>query len=532
MPYLLDYLEHQFASFEEQPLNAVDAAVLSQMCMVNGKGMIPGLKERSAFTNVFTFLQDRFSPSNKPVHFVELLQAENFRGMFTGLDPSRIKNCLFATAASPRFRDMVIRDYINLFDAEREMQFAAMTFVQEDDFAVVTFRGTDSTITGWKEDFNMAYSMPVPAQEQALRYLETVAPKLPSKIYLNGHSKGGNLAEYAALKASPEIQSRIERVYILDGPGFKEGFFTEEDYAPIIDRMYKLVPIDSLIGMILESPVPLHVVPSNAKGFNQHSVFTWEIELNHEKIEEDKRLEAEERARLQIEAAILADLEADAARLAQLPSAAEELSPDSQAASDIPQPTPAPAEELALAAELAAEAEEGRFDFLKRLVSRENGDSIPKAILEELAEDDTIDYEGIMGFDFVYLEELSDSSDFVSETLRHWLSGYDDEGRGKMIDALFRMLEATGAEDVLDLLSGGAKTLNMFAEAAALASAEDKDLIVEAGKGFAESASTLAASRMGKAAAQSVKAGVAQLKEAAQAAAEKHRLAKEAQSEL
>lgn len=513
MPYLLDYLEHQFATFEEQPLNVVDAAVLSQMCMVNGKGMIPGLKERSAFTNVFTFLQDKFSPSNKPVRFVELLLAENFRDMFTGLDPSRIKNCLFATASSPRFRDMVVRDYINLFDVEREMQFAAMTFVQGDDFAVVTFRGTDSTITGWKEDFNIAYSMPVPAQEQALRYLEAVAPKLPDKIYLNGHSKGGNLAEYAALKASPEVQDRIERIFILDGPGFKEGFFSEADYAPIIDRMYKVVPVDSLIGMLLESPVPLHVVPSHAKGFSQHSVFTWEITLDQEKLEDRKQLEAE-------------------AKKLVLLAAAEEALAAVEKASDIPQPTPAPIEELVLAAEAEEEVAEGKFDFLKRLVNREDGDSIPKAILEELAEDDpVIDFEGVMGFDFVYLEELSDGADFVSETLRRWLGAYDDEGRGQMIDALFRMLEATGADDVLDLLSGGAKTLNMFAEAAALASEEDKDLVIEAGKGFAEAASLLAANRMGKAAAQGVKAGMAQLKEAAHAAAEKRRMAKEAQAE-
>lgn len=468
MPYLLDYLENQFATFDEQPLNVVDAAVLSQMCMVNGKGMIPGLKDRSSFTNVFTFLQDKFSPSNKPVRFVELLQAENFRDMFTGLDPARIKKCLFATAASPRFRNMVVRDYINLFDAERELQFAAMSFVQNDDFAVVTFRGTDSSITGWKEDFNMAYSAPVPAQEQALQYLQAAAGNLPEKIYLCGHSKGGNLAEYAALKASPEIQQRIAQVFILDGPGFKEGFFGSSQYAPIIDRMYKVVPQDSIIGILLDSPVPLHVVPSNAKGFNQHSVFTWEIAVKP--IELEAELEIEDQA-------------------------------------------------------------DDKFAFLDRIRTRDEGESISKAILEELAEgDEAIDYEGIMGCDFVYLENISDNSSFVSETLRRWLGRYDDKEREGVIDALFRMLEATGADDVLDILSGGAKTLNMFADAAAIATDEDKDLIVEAGKDFAETVSGLAAARMGKAAAQSVKSGMSQLKEAAQAAAEKRRLAKELQT--
>lgn len=279
MPYLLDYLDTEFAPFEREPFNVLDAAVLTQFAMVRGKGVIPALRERAAFADPRTVVRNALGPRRKPASFRELLRAEDFATMFTGLDPDRLKQCLFALAASPRFRAMTARDYLSLLDTERETQFAAVTLVYKNEFAFIGFRGTDTSRTGWKEDFNMTFSAPVPAQEHAARYLETVAPHLPRRLYLGGHSKGGNLAEYAALKASPAVRERLEQVFILDGPGFKEGLFSAEDYAPVLGRLRKVVPEDALVGILLDSEVPLHVVPSSAKGIAQHSVFTWEADL-------------------------------------------------------------------------------------------------------------------------------------------------------------------------------------------------------------------------------------------------------------
>lgn len=278
MPYLIDYLESRFATFDEEPFGAPDAAVLSQICMIRSEGIVPELKERTAAPGMLARIQRALPVKKRKTRLRDLLRAELFETMFTGLDPARIKTCLFAAAANPRYRDLVMRDYLSLFDAEREMQFAAVSFTHGRDFSVVAFRGTDTSRTGWKEDFNMAYAAPVPAQEQALLYLEAVAPMLDGRIYVIGHSKGGNLAEYAALKASADTRARIERVYILDGPGFKKGVFGAEDYAPVMDRLHKVVPEDSVIGVLMDSPVPLHVVPSNARGLSQHSVFTWELD--------------------------------------------------------------------------------------------------------------------------------------------------------------------------------------------------------------------------------------------------------------
>lgn len=526
MPYLLDYLENQFASFNEKPFNAIDAAVLSQVCMMRGKGVIPGLKERSSFANMFTVLQNTASSKDKPAHFRDMLMAEYYADMFTGLDPKRIKRCLFGIASSPRFREMTVSNYLSLFDVEREMQFAAMTFVQEKDFSVVTFRGTDATRTGWKEDFNMAYSMPVPAQEQALQYLETVAPKLPGKLYINGHSKGGNLAEYAALKASPALQARIERVYILDGPGFKEGIFTEADYEPIIDRMYKIVPEDSIIGIILESPVPMHVVPSNSKGFGQHSVFTWEIAVDETaKAERDALEAAEQEAQAQAEAEAAAKKAREATERARAEAEAAALAAAAKLDPTIPQPEPAPFE-----FELACEEDEGELTFAERIASLGLGKKREEeALREEKAEDTAIDYSGIMGDDFVYLESLSDGATFVRDAISEWLKIYDDNQRLMLVEALFRALDASGASDVGSLISGGSRTMSLIAEATRNLEEDDKGMLSDAGRDFMEIARGHAAKRAkkgvalsGEKVAQGISAGAAQIAQALENAAARH----------
>lgn len=182
-------------------------------------------------------------------------------------------------AASPRFRDLLIYDHVAAFDETLDMQFAATTFVCPRRFAYVGFRGTDTTLTGWREDFNMAYTVPVPAQDLAARYVEAVAadPRLPRDLLLGGHSKGGNLAEYAALTAAPAVQDRIAHLYNHDGPGFMPGTFSAADYAPLAGRMTKQVPEDSMVGILMESAMPTATVKATGRGFEQHSVYRWEV---------------------------------------------------------------------------------------------------------------------------------------------------------------------------------------------------------------------------------------------------------------
>lgn len=222
--------------------------------------------------------QDAGAPT-KPVRFADLLRAELFPTMFSGMHATSMIQQLFWMAASPRFRELLIYDHEAAFDEALDMQFAATTFVCPGQFAYVGYRGTDTTLTGWREDFNMAYMVPVPAQDLAVRYLEAVAAdrRLPERLIVGGHSKGGNLAEYAALKASPAVQGRIARLYNHDGPGFMPGTFTAADYEPLAGRMTKQVPEDSMVGILMESLMPTEVVRATGRGFEQHTVYRWVV---------------------------------------------------------------------------------------------------------------------------------------------------------------------------------------------------------------------------------------------------------------
>lgn len=293
MPYLFDYLEHELATFDQKPFCPVDAAVLSQACMIDGAGVVP---EPSALPALIDRALTLLAPDARGATFASLMRSELFDGMFTGLVPDDIRRLLMALAASPRFRDLRLCGYRSVFDEASHTQFAATTFTWRNAFSFVGFRGTDVSATGWRENFDMTYKDEVPAQRLAQEYLEYMAPRLPGELHVGGHSKGGNLALYAALTCSAETRERIGRVWCLDAPGFRAGRFKAEDFAqlglragagdgdsaanagaPRTCKIERIIPQDSLVGVLLDCPVPARVVRSNAQGIMQHSVFTWEI---------------------------------------------------------------------------------------------------------------------------------------------------------------------------------------------------------------------------------------------------------------
>lgn len=154
-------------------------------------------------------------------------------------------------ANSIRFGKIKITEFINKIDPIQEKQFSAVTVILPDDTIYVAYRGTDNTIIGWKEDFNMTFSERVPSQFDAVDYLENIAKKYKSKIILGGHSKGGNLAVYAAAFCKPEVQERIAKVYNNDGPGFSEDIVNSQEYKNIIKRVHTYIPQTSIIGRLL-----------------------------------------------------------------------------------------------------------------------------------------------------------------------------------------------------------------------------------------------------------------------------------------
>ena len=182
-----------------------------------------------------------------------------------------------ALARSPRFKDMQLYRFDEQFSESEEMQFAAVTILTGDGRIFIAFRGTDSTLVGWKEDFNMSFMDEVPAQREAVDYINRIGDELKLPMRAGGHSKGGNLAMYAASQCSPEVQRRIGTVYNFDGPGLSTAAAQSDGYRTIESRIETFLPESSIVGILLERSEQYHVVKSSAESAMQHNPYSWQV---------------------------------------------------------------------------------------------------------------------------------------------------------------------------------------------------------------------------------------------------------------
>ena len=179
---------------------------------------------------------------------------------------------------SKRFKNMIVTDYVQNNDPETEEQFSAITIHISNEEMYLSFVGTDGTLLGWKEDFNMAFMENVPAQIAGKEYTQQIANKYPDKkMILGGHSKGGNVAVYSAISVSEEIQNRIIKVVNYDGPGFEKKVIANMHNKSIVEKIYTYIPQDSIIGRILEHEEGYEVVKSTEKGIYQHDIYSWQV---------------------------------------------------------------------------------------------------------------------------------------------------------------------------------------------------------------------------------------------------------------
>lgn len=252
-------------TFMNEPMNDVDSLVLCQLSYLKFDGLVPFVSE------------------NKPsVSLQELQMHKNFDKLFADERYAKENRALFRTMLeSRRYTNLRINCYVNIVENAWETQFAAMTFLLEDGTIYIAFRGTDESMVGWKEDFNMAYLSPIPAQEYSVKYLNMVASRFYRPFYLGGHSKGGNLAVYASMNCIPRVQERIIKIYNMDGPGFREEVREKCGYSAIEARVIKILPQSSVVGMIFENGENYQVVESKAFGLFQHDPYTWKISGGH-----------------------------------------------------------------------------------------------------------------------------------------------------------------------------------------------------------------------------------------------------------
>ena len=187
-------------------------------------------------------------------------------------------NLLPALEKAERFKNMIAVKYINKIDEEEEKQFSAITVLMPDDTIYVSYRGTDNTIVGWKEDFNMSFKSHVASQLDSVKYLEEIAKEYPNiKLRVGGHSKGGNLAVYAAVFSNDSVKNRIINVYNNDGPGFSDEIIKLDEYKNMIKKVHTFIPQSSVFGRLLNHEEKYTVLESVQTGIMQHDLYSWQV---------------------------------------------------------------------------------------------------------------------------------------------------------------------------------------------------------------------------------------------------------------
>lgn len=212
-------------------------------------------------------------------HLAEKLfsKPENDLKMGAIIPEKEIKEVLKLSSLSNRFKNVKLKNYVSLLCKDEQKQFCGMCFEISREYYCVAFRGTDDTLIGWKEDFNMSFNTPIPAQIDATKYLNKIGLKTRKKLYICGHSKGGNLASYSALTADDRVKKKIVQIYSFDGPGFRSDFLEQIDDNEIKNKTIKYLPQASIIGMIYDPVGSSKYVKSLGKGLYQHDAFNWQV---------------------------------------------------------------------------------------------------------------------------------------------------------------------------------------------------------------------------------------------------------------
>lgn len=255
MENLKNYLKYfKDVTFEESAFNDIDNAIFASLIYLDFSKILKrpmSMKELGKkFFNEIDYKKVKSSP------IIVRRTIDNFEVLFN----------------SDRYKDIIVSNYEKIVDFEK--QFGAIKFKHEL-FTYVAYEGTDDSLIGWKEDFDMIHTFPVPSQKMAINYLNKVINFSDKKIYVGGHSKGGNLAMTASMYANYFVRRKIVKVYNNDGPGFMESELQSRAYKKMLPKLVTIVPEESMVGILFGSLKEPRVIVSSGKGIFQHNINNW-----------------------------------------------------------------------------------------------------------------------------------------------------------------------------------------------------------------------------------------------------------------
>ena len=265
MADLFDYLEWRGdLTFDQAPFCKVDAVILAQIIYIDYKGLV---------TEKFKDCIDLPSLWDKLKSAGDFKERCDMGPMVNARTPELLEKA----SKSRRFSSVKACAYQNIFDKNQNQQFAAITYRIKEKLSVIAFRGTDDTVTGWRENFNLGYMAEIPSHLSALSYCANACRFLKSKIILAGHSKGGNIALHTAVFSESKNRKKISAVYNFDGPGFSNEFYEKPEFLEIKDRLTVCYPEQSIVGMIFHRPRHFEVIKSEKFAVYQHDPFNWKV---------------------------------------------------------------------------------------------------------------------------------------------------------------------------------------------------------------------------------------------------------------
>ena len=261
-------------SFSKDPFNDVDALILALLSYLRVEDFVPGIDSNKEISLKDTAVRyfSKFPAAEEKHSKINPTMSSSFN--------SEVTELLQRAAKCPRFEKIGLSKYEENTDFVVGRQFAAVTFRlhNPNHEKVIAFRGTDNSVIGWKEDFELAYMAQIPAQESAREYLERTIGIFSSQFIVCGHSKGGNLAMYAGSHLGGARQYRLKKIINFDGPGFDLSIVQRIPFLRFEHKIINYVPEESMVGLLLDPVGKRTVVSSAAHFLFQHDALNWEVE--------------------------------------------------------------------------------------------------------------------------------------------------------------------------------------------------------------------------------------------------------------